>query len=274
MQRKHSLFIPYAYYFIFLIILSISHLVIADEKNTPLFIGVENKKIPYSYINKDEEVSGILINQLKSLCKMLKLECHFINNTMETLLYQLKTAQIQAVLVQDFFVIPEIDKIVLSLPLCKINPLFIQKKTATPKNTIEDFKGKTIGVQQASIFHIYLLDNYNSFSDIKPYIQLESGVFDLISGRIDVLFADEAFAQQRILSTSLSSNTNPDQLVPLNMKPLLKSDSDSAFSRSMSLAFRQDDIKRIDKFKSLLNKSKLKSCVDLLENSQTIISEG
>ena len=271
MKKKYKWLIISIYYFIILIILGVSYQA-AAQKKIPFSIGVEIKKIPYSYLNKEGEISGILIDQIRSHCKTLNLECSFVKNTMENLLYQLKISEIQAVLVQDFFVIPKVDKIVLSSPLCKINPIFIQKKSDPLKSTIEAFKGTTIGVKKASILHLYLLDHYNSFVNIKTYIQLESGIFDLVSKRIDVLFSGEAFFKSRVLNMLFNSDNNPHQLTTLNMEKLLDSKND--FNKIMSLAFKEGDIKYIDKFKLFLSQSKLKPCIDLLKNSQTSLSDN
>jgi len=270
--KTSPLLIYYSYYIFFIILLGASNQVIAETKNIYFSIGIEIKKSPYSYMKENGEISGILVERIKFLCKQSKMECHFVTDSMENLLSQLKTLKIQAVLVQDSFVMSEIDKIILSSPLCKISPTFIQRKTAPIKSTMEVFKGVIIGVKKNSVFHIYLLDNYNKFSDMKPYIQLESGIFDLLSKRIDVLFADDAFFDQRIFNTSLNSNKNPNQLIRLNMEKLLK--SDPIFNETMSLAFRKDNEKYIDIFKILLDKSTPIFCVDLLKNSQTISPEN
>ena len=259
------------YYIIIFILLGINHTVIAAQEepsNISFSIGIEDKRMPYSYLDENKKPAGILIDKTQSLCHSLKIKCDFILGEINDLLFQLRALKIQAVLIQDAFVIPSIDKIVLSPPLCKLNPIFIQKKTASPKNIPEDFTGSIIGVQKASSLHIYLLDNYNSLAHLKPYIQLESGVFDLVSGRIDVLFSDEAFFKQRILSTSLGNKNNPEQLILLDM------DAIKIPEPTMTLAFRENDKKYIKLLKDKLSQSKIKYCSQLVKNIPYISTEN
>ena len=244
-----------------------SQLVLAVSNNVDgnkaiFYIGVEDKRIPYSYLGEDKKPMGILIDQVKTLCHHLDTKCHFVTGEMEHLLSKLRARELNFILIQDFFILPKIDKIILTPPICNIKPVFLQKKLAKLKVKAKDFKGKIIGVQRASLLHLYLLENYNSFATLKPYIQLESAVFDLISGRIDALFADEAFIKKRVLTTSFGESGNPLALISLNIETV------KITKPTMRLAFREDDKKIMQQIKNILDQSKIESCSNLLKNSE------
>ena len=234
-----------------------------NENKVVSYIGVEDKKIPYSYLGENKELKGILIDQVKTLCNHLNMRCHFVTGEIDSLLSKLKTRELKFVLIQDSFILPKIDQVILTPSICQIKPIFLQKKTAELKvKAKKDFKGKIIGVQRASLLHLYLLENYNSFATLRPYIQLESAVFDLISGRIDMLFVDEAFVKNRVLTTSFGKNGNPLELIILNI------DTVKITRPTMTLALRENDKQIMQQIKNILNQSKIEFCSSLLKSSK------
>ena len=130
------------------------------------------------------------------------------------------------------------------------------------KKKQEDFQRSTIGVLSGSLHHFYLLDEYSSLARIKPYELLESGVLDLVFGRIDSLFADEAFFEARIKNTSLSNIDKPGQLVAIKVgQPELS-------PTAMRLVVRKNDTELL----AVLNNNILHSppaCTDLLEKTES-----
>lgn len=213
------------YYFLCLIIcgvviqLATQETIAATEKKAAkkieqkqLYIGIESRRMPYSDVNDAQKAQGILVDATKQVCKKMNANCRFINDNFSSLLQQLATRQLHAVINIDTVVLPKIDKLKLSPPLCRITPVFIQHQSSQ-KKTSTDFKNTTIGVLEGSSLHFYLLDHYSRFARLRAYPVLENGVFDLVSGRIDALYADNAFFQYRVASTSLARDMTPPTLV-------------------------------------------------------------
>lgn len=217
-----------------LFIMFATNSVIAEEIKQ-LTIGVERNRVPFAYLDSEQEVNGSLVNEIKKICKASNAKCNFVTGEIDKLLVDLRAFKIHGVLIIDSFVIPQIDKIQLTESICKANPVFIQKSSATIKTKIEEFKGSIIGVKKGSLSHLYLLENYNSLAQLKPYEQLENAVFDLYSNRIQSLFADNAFFMERVANTSLVNESNPDQLVAQKIgEPKIS-------GKTMALAFRKGD---------------------------------
>ncbi len=224
-----------------------------------LYIGVETHRIPYSYVNDEQQVRGILVEAATQLCERINAQCTFVTNHFSSLLQQLATQQLHAVINIDTVLLPKIDKLRVSAPLCRIIPVFIQQKSSN-KKVPDDFKNTTIGVLEGSLLHFYLLDHYSSLARLKAYPVLESGVFDLISGRIDALYADEAFFQQRVATTSLVRDITP---------PLLIAEQDEQAVLapiSMALALRENDNELFSTIeKALSDKNQPPDCASLLQ---------
>ena len=168
-----------------------------------LYIGIEKRRTPYVELNEQQQVHGILIDVITPLCDMIQAQCDFIPGPFEQLLEDLQTFRLDALVVIDTVILPEIDNVKLTSPLCQLTPVFVQKQDQPSRTKPEDFEHTTIGVLQGSLFHWYLLDEYSRFARLRPYVLLEHGIFDLNSGRIDTLFAEDAFFQKRVLSTPL-----------------------------------------------------------------------
>jgi ABC-type amino acid transport substrate-binding protein len=200
-----------------------------------LYIGIEKNRQPYTYLDDKQQAQGILVDAITTLCGKINATCEFVSGNFDQLLENVQTFQLNGMVVIDTFLYPEIDKLKLTSPFCTFKPVFIQKQSAPHRRTLEDFKGTMIGVREGSLLHLHILDEYGSVARMKPYALLEAGVFDLVSGRTDVLFADDAFFKQRVLNTALGITHAPSKLVSYSVADLTLPET------SMRLAVREQD---------------------------------
>ncbi|WMP19408.1 substrate-binding periplasmic protein [Thiothrix lacustris] len=223
-----------------------------------LYIGFERNHQPYTYLDDKQQAQGILVDAMKALCTTAKVNCVFVAGNFDKLMEDVQTFQLSGLLVIDTFFFPEIDKVKFTSPFCTFNPVFIQKQSAKNRQSPQDFKGAMIGVREGSLLHLHILDTYSSVARLKSYPLLEAGVFDLISGRTDVLFADNTFFKQRILNTPLGNTDTPSKLVAY---PLAKLELPAT---SMRLAVRAQDTKLLETLeKALHTTTPPPDCADL-----------
>lgn len=241
----------------------------ADAPNTEkkniesIRIGTENRRQPYTYLDSERRYSGILVEHVKKICETEKIACDFTSNDFYGLLGDLQDYRLNTMIVVDSLVLPEIDNVILSKPLCNISSVFIQKNTGSVKTEKEDFQRSTIGVLKGSLHHFYLLDEYSSLARLKSYELLESGVVDLVFGRIDALFADEAFFNVRIQSTSLGGEDKANRFVAV------KVGQSELSPTAMRLAVRDNDAELLAVLdKNIPDNPPL--CVDLIEKTENI----
>lgn len=232
-----------------------------DKETTPIHIGIPEARYPYSYQDKSNNNTGILIDRVTSICIKSNFKCNFVSGNFHENLDRLRHFKIDAVLLIDSVALPDIDQITLTTPLCQHNSIFIKRVRLSLQKIItnKDLKNTTIGVTKDSLFHLYALDNYYSFASIRPYETLESGIFDIYSGRIDILFAEETFYEARISKTPLAHRHNRFWLKKL------QSDAVNLPGTLMTLAIRNDDNALLDKMNSAINSKGIDSpCTDLL----------
>lgn len=191
------------FFFVMLFAGSVAHP--ADDDETPqLYFGIEHGRLPYSDFTNGVEAKGILVNALRDICQEIIADCNFVGGESGELLELLKSAKIDAVMVIDSILLPDVDQVRLTSPLCRIQPLFMQR-TLSP--TAERLVNRsTIAVQQDSVLHLHLLDEYGGRAMIAPYPMLEGALFDLSFGLVDALFIDEAFFKSH---ESLTKKTVP-----------------------------------------------------------------
>jgi arginine/ornithine transport system substrate-binding protein len=67
---------------------------------------------------------------------------------------------------------------------------FVCKKGAMKDFSRETVKGKSVGVQRATIHDKYLTDNYGKDVTVKRYGTQDEAYLDIVAGRIDMLLAD------------------------------------------------------------------------------------
>lgn len=230
----------------------------AETAISELYIGFEKNRAPYAYLDEQQEPQGILIDSINDLCAKLSAKCQFVADNFDTLIENLQIYQLNAVLVIDNFVSPPLDHLKLSGPLCSFQPAFVQKGSDKPRNKPEDFQGITIGIRDGSIMHLRLLEDYGSMAQIRPYPLLEAGILDLASGRINVLFGEAAFFQDRVTKTSLGDSNNPDYLRAFPLENL------ELPATSMTLAIRENDTTGFSDINKLLKNRPLPTCTELL----------
>ena len=232
-----------------------------EASKLSLQIGIPIARRPYAYLDTQKQPAGTLIAVIQQVCQQIQANCEFTGGNTEQLLQDLQTIKLNAVLIVDDFIMPEVDNVKLTTPLCTLKPAFIQKAGAPPRHKPEDFRGSTLAMQEGSIFHIHLLDEYNSQARLKPYPFMENAIFDLVFGRLDALFADETLIQAQITQTALNGYVEW-MLTPTETADL--------YPTAMTLAIREQDhdlFKTLDSALSSIKESQ--SCVSLLSTANT-----
>lgn len=246
--------------------LIISVPVIASS-HASFYIGLTKNDHPYSSVDNNGKVDGILINFTDTICKHLNRVCKYDHSNYFQLLKFLQTKRINALIISDHIAIPEIDNLLLTPPICEISPVFIYKSISDiDLSEKKGFSGLNIGVKENSSLHLYLLNHYPE-SNIKKYSIMESAIFDLYFNRLDTILSDEAFYQDKVYNTPLGDVNYDSQVVATSGSEI------SLSYKTMSIAFSNENKETYDEIVSLILKSEEKSrnCSHLINKPLSII---
>ena len=176
-------------------------------------IGTEGAYAPWNLTNPDGTLDGFEIELLKDVCKRASLSCTFMTHDWDTMIESLNANKFDVIL-DGLSITPDRAKVIaFSVPYASTPVGFATLKDSPLVNlagsgtTItltgadadkaqvdkfrDAFKGKTIGVQTATIYTKWLDDNFASIATIKEYKTVDERDSDLVAGRIDATFDDE-----------------------------------------------------------------------------------
>ncbi len=232
--------------------------------DTQLFIGIQDNRMPYSFFDQEQQPQGVMVESITRLCQQIDAECNFVTADFDQLLHQVQTLQINGLAIIDSLVLPEIDQLSLTKPLCLPEIVFIQRETDNPQTTPEDFRGNTLGALEGSLLHLHLLEEYDSNNRLKPYLVLESGIVDLLSQRVDALLTDRAFFQARVTDVKLDK----EGLTAFKVEK-------AEISPLMTLAVHRNNGELLDKLeKAIATSGETPSCTTTLAALGEKISKG
>lgn len=244
--------------------INISHAEQTDTSNNTIYIGIERNRLPFSHINDRNKLQGIIAKRLRDICNTINQPCEFIAKSWDHLLKDLQLHQLDTIVVADNIIIPDVDQVSLSIPICTMYPVFLIRTTAEQPKSIDDFQATTIGVRKGSTFHFHLLHEYSHLAKIKAYTLIENAIFDIAFDRLDSILIEQAFYESRIKKTPLG---NKDNVVSLTHFPLdnISQLSDKYKNINITLATKKGNEKVINDLESILKEVSIPTplCKDL-----------
>lgn len=160
---------------------------LADE---PLKIGIEGAYPPFSYVTPDRSLAGFEVDLANLFCEKMERECLIVQTDFDALIPSLNSKRIDAILASMSITDVRKEAIDFSNKYYQTPARFTVPKGSKIEISEEGLKGKVIGVQSGTIHETYMNDNFKKIATIRSYRNLDDGMFDLDSGRIDLIFAD------------------------------------------------------------------------------------
>jgi arginine transport system substrate-binding protein len=178
-------------------------LVLAAPINTIRF-ATEATYPPFEFIDESGQIKGFDIDIANALCQQMKVQCTFSNQSFSGLIPSLQLGKFDG-LISALGITPErLKQVDFTHSYYEPSGCFVAAKNK--HYTISSLIGKTIGVQQASVFEKYLQAKYAGKITIKTYASIQDAFLDLVSGRVDTVIADTPIA-----TTWLKENDNSKQ---------------------------------------------------------------
>ena len=189
----------------------------AEAKDwTKLTIATEGAYEPWNYVLPDGKLAGFEIDLAHDLCSHMKIECTIVQNDWDGMIPALTAGKFDAIMagmsitakrqqVIDFsssyaagpsgFMVPKASDLAKLPGTGDIFNMSVDDPKA--KTTIDDMramlKGKSIGVQVATIQANFVEKYFKDVATVQEYKTAEQNDLDLMAGRIDASFAEDSY---------------------------------------------------------------------------------
>lgn len=157
---------------------------------TKVRIGVEGAYPPFSYVKPDGELAGFDIDIAKALGEAMGVEVTLVAQDWDGIIPGLLAKKYDAIIASMSVTEERKQKVAFSNKYYQTPAKFVTKKGSMESFSREAIKGKSVGVQRATIHDKYLTDNYGNDVDIKRYGTQDEAYLDIVAGRVDLLLAD------------------------------------------------------------------------------------
>ena len=172
----------------------------ADAKKK-LRIGTEGAYPPFNLVDKNGQVQGFDIDIAKALCKEIGMECEFKVQDWDGLIPGLLAKKFDAIVASMSITDERKQKVDFTNKYYQTPARFVAKKGAGIAVSKEGLKGKTVGVQRATIHENFVRDMFGDAVTIKAYATQDEANMDLVAGRLDLVIADATVLLGGFLNT-------------------------------------------------------------------------
>ncbi len=153
-------------------------------------IGVEGAYPPFSWTTPDGKLEGFDIDIAKALVKAMGADVKLVAQDWDGIIPALMARKYDAIVASMSITEERKKKVAFTNKYYQTPAKFACKKGLIPNFSKAALKGKTVGVQRATIHDSYLTDNYGKDVKIKRYGTQDEAYLDLTAGRLDLILAD------------------------------------------------------------------------------------
>ena len=174
--------------------------VFANEWNK-IRIGVEGAYPPFSSVEKDGTLKGFDIDIAMALCEEIGAECVLIPQDWDGIIPALMARKYDAIIASMSITEERKKKVAFSDKYYNTPAKFARKKGSGIAISKAGLKGKTVGVQRATIHDNFITGEFGDSVEIKRYGTQDEAYLDAIAGRVDLLLADSIAMDDGFLKT-------------------------------------------------------------------------
>ncbi len=175
---------------------------IAEAKDwSKLRVGVEGAYPPFSWMEPDGTLKGFDIDIALAVCEHMNAECELVPQDWDGIIPALLANKYDAIIASMSITEERKEKVAFSDKYYSTPAKFVRKKGSGIEISAEGLKGKSVGVQRATIHENFLNDNYGDVVEVKGYGTQDEAYLDFTAGRVDLLLADSVALDDGFLKT-------------------------------------------------------------------------
>lgn len=173
----------------------------AGGANHVVRIGTEGAYPPFNFTDKDGNLQGFDIDIAKALCAAAEMECTFVTQAWDGMIPALLARKYDAIIASMSITEERKRRVAFTKKYYQTPARFVKHKERDIEINPEGLKGKTVGVQRATVSANFINDNFKNILNIRSYATQEEANMDMVSGRLDLLFADAVVLLDGFLNT-------------------------------------------------------------------------
>lgn len=154
-----------------------------------IVIGTEAAYPPFAYVLPSGELEGFDIDITRALCAQMKADCTIQNQSFDGLIPALNVKKIDAIIASMSITEDRRKAIDFAGPYYLTPAIFVAPKDSGLALTADSIGRSSIGVQRGTTMANYVRDKFPR-ARATAYDTLEAATLDLVSGRVDLVFAD------------------------------------------------------------------------------------
>ncbi len=162
-------------------------------------VGVEGAYPPFSFVTPEGELAGFDIDIAKAVVKAAGAEVELVTSDWDGIIPGLLAKKFDCIIASMSITEERKKKVNFTNKYYNTPAKFVQKKGMIATYSKDAIKGKTIGVQRATIHENFIKDNWGADVTIKGYGTQEEVYLDIIAGRLDMFFSDSIAASEGFL---------------------------------------------------------------------------
>ena len=162
-------------------------------------IATEGAFAPFNYKDTNGELQGFDVDIAKALCSKAKFDCTIVAQDWDGIIPGLLAKKYDAIIASMSITEERKKTIDFTDKYYQTPARFVARKGSSIEISKAGLKGKTIGVQRATINADLIRETYGDVLTIKEYDTQDNANLDLIAGRVDLVLADAVVLQESLL---------------------------------------------------------------------------
>ena len=164
-------------------------------------VGVEGAYPPFSWVEPDGTLKGFDIEIAMALCKEIGAECVLVTQDWDGIIPALLARKYDAIIASMSITEERKKKVAFSEKYYNTPAKFARKKGSRITISKAGLKGKSVGVQRATIHDNFITGEFGNSVEIKRYGTQDEAYLDALAGRVDLLLADSIAMEAGFLKT-------------------------------------------------------------------------
>jgi arginine/ornithine transport system substrate-binding protein len=183
---------------VFTLVLSGGNLFAKEWKT--IRVGVEGAYPPFSFVTPDGRLDGFDIDIAKAVVKAAGAKIVLVAQDWDGIIPALLARKYDCIIASMSITEERKKKVAFTHKYYQTPAKFVVRKGTMKEFSRAALKGKSIGVQRATIHDKYLTDNYGNDVKVKRYGSQDEVYLDIQAGRIDMFLADSVAASEGFLN--------------------------------------------------------------------------